>query len=215
MRWMYVALVGVVAIVGVLIMSRGSGGDGKQAAITPIPTPAPITPETVLLGASDLAGCTGGEVNKTLSNAWSRTFTCANGDVMKSVLAIYNDGTEARTAVDQQWGTLDSAREQIKTAIFNRPVNQESLRVVDAAATYPKIGADQETIYCATFTDQAGGIKVVEYYGTLRVGLGVVTYTSYTESAGTCETPPSRALDAAQTVAKTQFQKIKEAAKRQ
>lgn len=212
MRWVYVALVGMVVVFGALVLSRRTDDTTDSATTRPVPTPVTLTQETILLGESEMPGCTGSQISATLSNAKSRTFQCSNGDVLKSVLALYKDGTEARDAIDKQWGTLDTAREQIKTAIVNRPVNPESLRVVDAAATYPKLGADQETIYCATFTDISGTVTVVEYFGTFRSGIGVVTYTAFTDSGGTCDTPPARSLTAAQTIGKAQLQKIKRAA---
>ena len=204
----------IAALVALLLVGAAGCGNERRPQsrdLTKTPTPGgEITLGQVIVNPDELPGCALDREGEIIVRRWSRSFNCAQGDRLTNAVQFYETLSQAELDQDTAWGTMDTARDQIRSTIFNRPTNVDSLRVTNAAENVAKLGADKEYVYCATYTDVSGTQRVTEYYGTFRYGNIVVYYTSWALSADGCS-GASRARDNAQMLASKQFTKLKSA----
>jgi hypothetical protein len=181
----------------------------QRAATEPSPTPT-VTIDQLLVGAQDLPGCTLAGENSFFEGTYSRVFDCAQNDRLSYDIVLHRTVEEARQNQDNGYGIMDGARDIIRKSISTRPADQSSLRIVDATGTSARLGADQENLYCASYTDLSGSIRVTEYYGAFRHKNILVQYRSWADSGGSCD-GSSRAQQNAHLLASKQLAKIKAA----
>lgn len=208
MRFLILSLVGLSVVVA--LVGCGTERGSQRSAASSEPTPASTaTVEDVLVDDASLPGCTAQGQGSFYVNTIARSYDCENGDRLTSTVIFGKSLEEARTAQDNTWGTKDGATDQIRASLRARPVDMASLVVSDVSASFGKLGADQENIWCAVYTDSSGTRRVTEYYGVFRYRTFLVQYTSLTESGGSCEA--SRALQSVRTLAEAQLRELKAA----
>jgi hypothetical protein len=198
----FISFVSAVALAG-CITERDSQ-DSSAAKPTPTGT---TTAEQALVDAAVLPGCTMQGQGSLYTNTFARSFDCENGDRLTTTLVFGKTAEESKAAQDNTWGTKDGATDQIRATLGTRPVNLASLQISDVNALFGPIGADQQNVWCAVYTDPSGTRLVTEYYGVFRHKANLVQFTSFTESSGSCE--GSRALQSAKTLAQAQLNKLK------
>ncbi|MGD9891385.1 MAG: hypothetical protein AB7R89_25050 [Dehalococcoidia bacterium] len=206
MRILFLPLVAFVTLLAAAGCDADQNGGNSSAASTTTPAPT-VTAEDALVDAASFPGCTMQGQGSLYTNTFARSFDCENGDRLTTTIAFGRTPEEAKATQDNTWGTKDGATDQIRAALGARPVNIDSLTVSDASAAFGTIGADQENIWCAVYTDPSGTRRVTEFYGVLRYKAILVQYTAFTETSGSCE--GSRALESARVLAKEQLNKLR------
>jgi len=184
----------VAVFVAALAVGCGRKNDGQAA--TPAPTQsaaATVTMEQVIVGVQDLPGCTVDREGAYIQSSYSRSFSCPAEDRLTNTLTLHVADADAERHVGNTWGTMDGARDQIRSTVLLRPVDANSLTIADASKMFGKLGAEQEYVYCAAFTDLSGTVPVTEYFGAFRYKNFVIVYSSFATSGGRCD-GPSRAL---------------------
>jgi hypothetical protein len=181
----------------------------RGAAIEPSPAPT-VTVDQLLVGATDLPGCTLAGENSFFEGTYSRVFDCTANDRLSYDVVLHPTVEEARENLDNSYGTMDGARDIIRKSISTRPADQSSLRIIVAPSSVAQLGADQENLYCASYTDFTGSTRVTEYYGAFRHKNVVVQYRSWAETGGSCDSP-SRAQQNAHLLASKQLAKLRAA----
>ena len=193
---------------GVLLAScRDSGGSTTNASLSPTAT-SELTVGDALVGDQQLPGCTMTGEGSLFEGTVTRSYDCADNGRLTTAVIFHKTEEEARKLQDNAWGTRDGATDQIRRTLVARPVNLASLRVTDVTDSFGKFGADQENVWCATFTDQGGTTTVTEFHGAFRYEQVVVSYTSVATDGAPCD-GQSQARQSAQTFAREQLQKLK------
>jgi hypothetical protein len=197
-------LIGICAIAAFVF--AGCGSDRGYRA-DPVPT---VTVGEAMVSAGDLADC---QLEQELSFAvatLSRSFTCPNDTRMTVSLVFHETETDAIKNQTDGYGSLQGAQALIGKAVAVRPADQSSLKVTDASGQFGQIGAQQEAVYCASYTGLGGDPRVTDYYGSFRQGKVVVQYTSWAAGGGSCD-GPSRAMENARALATKQLEKLRAA----
>jgi len=161
------------------------------------PSVLSVTPDLI---APD---CTQQFEGELIKRQFSRSYTCTSVERLTNTVGIHISAKEAGDFFDKRWSTADAANEVIAGNLALRPARQDSLKVVEVTDPGAKIGAPQERLFCASFTDHSGAIKATELWGTFRYENATVEYTAYTEREPECANAPklqamARALAAAQ-----------------
>lgn len=170
-------------------------------------TPTPVTFDVIVLGAPELSGCTLDREGEFAQNYFSRSFNCAADERLTNVVGLEPTADAASKSVSNGWSTMDAAGEQIRGALSLRPYDPASLTIVNGTDSFGgKLGAEQEYVYCATFTDFSGTVKPVMYFGSFRHGQLVSNWTSYA-IGGDCS-GPSRSQQLGRQMAARQLQKF-------
>jgi hypothetical protein len=206
-------------LAGTLIRSLALAGcsnkknDPTARNPTPNATPAAtITAEQVFVSPQDLpAGCRLEQEGSIFQGFAGRSFDC--GDV-RLTLAVGRMKTEdeARVWQSDNWSTRDGVTDLIKRSLAARPTDPNSLRVQEVTDMLPKLGATEERIYCASFTDPSGAQRVTEYWGGYRHQSAVVQYTASALTTGACDNA-SRLPEIARSMAIAQLNKLRAAMK--
>lgn len=167
---------------------------------TPAPTPSrtPVTGPRILLEAKALSA--GAEAlgpdwkldreGSAVSLQWGRTFVpqrlpALGPETMALNVSVDESADGARFAYATQFGSLASATTAITRALGNRPINPNSITVAEVGGV-PKLGADDEHLFCVNFTDPTGGVRYVEYWAAFRVLNVVARMTSFRTGAADC-----------------------------
>lgn len=196
---------------GLLILLTLTAGCGTERSKLPSSAASAgptVTVSEIIVDASELPGCTLDREGEFVASQWSRSFDCQNGDRLTLDVWFQTTVDEARRVLDEGWGTMDTAKVNIQRTIAVRPVDQGSLKVVDASQTFGKIGAGQERIYCATYTDLVGQTTFTQYFGAFQYKNVAVQYTSWADSGGACD-GQSRAGENARMMASKQLDELK------
>lgn len=178
-----------------------------SSAATTVPT---VTVGEVVVDAGDLPGCTLDREGEFVASQWSRSFDCENNDRLTLDVWFQTSVDEAQRVFDEAWGTMDAAKQNIRAAIALRPVRQDSLKITDPSQSFGSIGAPEESIYCATYTDTSGRETFTQYFGAFQYNSVMVQYTSWASSGGTCD-GSSRAQQNARLLATKQLEKLRAA----
>lgn len=197
-----------IAIGAVLALSGcKSDGGAKSTATSPIPSASAIVGD-LLTAASDLTGCKLDIEGSQYVNYYSRSFSCDDGIRLTNDVGFLASLDDARTWQSNNWGTRDAANDIIKPALATRPIDPNSVKVEDLSKTAPKLGADDENLYCSSYSDPSGAQRVSQYWGAYRYKASVVQYSASAVDGGACALG-SRTHEAARTLATTQLVKLK------
>ena len=201
----------VVALVATVTVGRGNNKDDQAATATPTqPSAATVTMEEVIVGVQDLPGCTVDREGAYVQSSYSRSFNCQAEERLTETITIHAADAAAERHVDNAWGTMDGARDQIRSTVLLRPVDPSSLTITNASQAFGKLGAEQEYVYCAAYTDASGTVPVTEYFGAFRYRNFVIVYSSFATSGGRCD-GQSRALENGRQLASKQLAKLRAA----
>ena len=201
----------LVVLVATVAVGRGNKNDGQAATATPSqPSAATVTMEEVIVGVQDLPGCTVDREGAYVQSSYSRSFNCQSEERLTETLTIQAADADAERHIGNAWGTMDGARDQIRSTVLLRPVDPNSLTITNASQTFGKLGAEQEYVYCAAYTDLSGTVPVTEYFGAFRYRNFVIVYTSFATSGGRCD-GQSRALENGRQLASKQLAKLRAA----
>lgn len=199
----------MLAVAGAVLAGCGDSRSDTASRASNSPTPASTsTIGDALVGEQQLPSCTMTGEGSQFEGAFTRSFDCSDAGRLTSAVIFHKTVEEARKLQDDVWATQDGATDQIRRSLLARPVNLSSLKVAQVTESFGKVGAEQENVWCATFTDQGGTIKVTEFHGAFRYRQVVVSYTSISTDGVPCDAP-SVARQYAQTFAREQIQKLK------
>ncbi len=194
---------------GILLAGCSDSRNDRASGATQTPTAtSTATVAEALADAADVPGCTRTGEGSFYEGSVTRSFDCAGENRLTNAVVFHKTLDEARKLQDNVWGTRDGATEQIRRSLTARPVNLDSRKVTDVTESFGKLGAEQENVWCATYTDQGGTIKVTEFYGAFRYKSAVVAYTSIATDGAPCD-GPSDSRQYAQTLAQAQLAKLK------
>jgi hypothetical protein len=203
----------VIVLVAVALLAGGCS-DSKNSSSDSRPTSTPSTTELtvkdLIVDAGELPGCTLDRQGEAVIRAISQSFNCGpNGAADPRVTAVVSftseTAQEAELALSNAWSTMDAARDTIRQQVLFRPVDPNSLQIQNAKEQFGSIGAEQEYVYCATFSD--GLNKALMYFGAFRHRNVRFEWTTFQTNAD-CNSP-SRARELGMAVAKQQLAKLK------
>lgn len=201
----------VIAFLLVALLAGGcSRGSSSASNSSPTSTPQALTVQDLVLGEADLAGCKLDRQGESVIRALSQSFNCGPGAtpdprVTETVSFADNTMQDAERNISNAWSTMDAARDYIRQAVLARPVIPESLQIFNAKDRFGTIGADQEYVYCATFSD--GATNAVMYFGAFRHRNLRVEWTTF-QTSGDCNSP-TRAQELGKLAATQQLAKLK------
>jgi hypothetical protein len=193
------------------LISAGCNRNSSSASkSSPTSTPQSLTVQDLVLTEADLAGCKLDRQGESVIRVLSQSFNCGPGatpDPRVTEIVSFTDNTvqDAERNIGNMWSTMDAARDYIRKVVLARPVIPESLEISNAKDRFGTIGADQEYVYCATFSD--GVTRAVEYFGAFRHRNLRVEWSAF-QTNGDC-TSPSRAQDLGKMAAAQQIGKLK------
>lgn len=191
-----------------LVIAGCNGGNGDTTKVnTPTATPQ-LTLGQILVNTPELpSGCAAQSENSPFRGYYARSFDC--GEVrLTNVVGFLGSEDEARIWMSNNWGTRDGILDLVRPSLVARPTDPNSLRVDEVTQLSPKLGADEERLYCVTFTDPSGIQRVTEYWGGYRYKSVVVQYTASALTPGSCENA-SRVPEMARALATAQLNKLR------
>ena len=210
MRW-YVFF----ALAAMALSACGSERRPDPVAGTPTPTPrAGLTPETFMVNAADLPNdCRLDREGEFIIGQYSRSFVCPGEDRLTATVSFQSAAGQVEEGLNKRWSNRETAEAVIRAVLQPRPINQDSIQVTDITDRFPRVGeeVEQERVYCATFTDPSGTVKVAELYGSYRFRNSSVEYTAFSQTGAACNAD-ARIVQAARTLARVQLQKLRDAA---
>jgi hypothetical protein len=209
----------VALAIGAVVMVAVGAACGTEklppTARTATPTPQKFTNviaapvEQISVTAQEISSeCKLEREGEFIVRQYSRAFVCTNPERMTNLVGLHVSSEEATKWFERRWSTLDAAREFVRDTITPRPAKHDSLQVVDVSDAFGTIGAQQEKVYCATYTDPSGSVKAVELYGSFRYQNATVEYSSFTTSEPSCTDTP-KSMEFARTMAKQELEKLK------
>jgi hypothetical protein len=199
------AVIAVVAVAACGNERRPDSGPAAQATIVPV---IAVPVEQISVTADEISSdCKLEREGEFIRRQYSRSFTCTNPERMTNLVGLHVSAKEATQWWESHWSTLDAARDYVRNTVSKRPIDQNSLQVTDVSDAFGKIGAQQEKVYCAAYTDPSGTIKVVELYGSYRYENATVEWTSFTTGEPSCSDAP-RSMETSRTMAKQELKKL-------
>ena len=155
---------------------------------------------------------------QTVTLQYSRSFEPVTtgrpgAERMTAVVSLHETVSEAEDAYIKQWGTLATATARIGNTLARRPIDPSTIQVVEITDRVPKLGANQENVYCATFASFGGQPSYVEITAAFRVVNATVLYTAFATGVRSCDGQLAALSDAVK-LGQVQFQKLHAAQKK-
>jgi hypothetical protein len=182
-----------ITILMLAIAVVGCGGSERKTAANPTPTTT-ATIGDALVDAQDIPGCTKSGEGSLYEGAVSRSFECADNLRLTNVVIFHQSVELARKLQDDAWSTRDAVTDHILRGLVARPVDLSSLTVTNVTDRFAKVGAEQESLWCVTFTDIGGTTRVTEFYGAFRYKTAVAAYTANTTMGIPCDSQSTAQL---------------------
>jgi len=205
------ALVGAVALIAAAVLVLGSCSSNKDRK--PSATPAAqgkVTPAQVIIKEEELPGCKLDKQAESVIRAISQSFNCgANAApdprVTEFIAFIENSPDDASRILSNAWSTTDAATDIIRQQLTVRPIDPASIKVTNVKDAFGPSGAEQEYVWCATFSD--GTTSASMYFGAFRWKNVRTEWTAF-QTGGDCA-GDSRARSLGKTLAGVQVSKLK------